>query len=194
MSSKKENIENSEETTENKEIAEEIIESKKDTEETTENTNDDKFEEIKIRKWLQIVLVIIAIIISVVLLWKTVMICKNVINNIQKSIEEEKEDWDKEFNNDEFRNKVKTDMFNGTFEFYAGTSTGNSLERFFDEIIKNNKTNKDHLISVTFDSNTTTNPDEITNLKKKLEDWTKYEVSLDYDENGYVISAKIEKY
>ena len=34
---------------------------------------------------------------------------------------------------------------------------------------------------------------EIKNTKKNFDDWTKYEISVDYDENGFVYKMTIEK-
>ena len=60
-----------------------------------------------------------------------------------------------------------------------------------DEVITNNKTN-DRKITVVYNDVKTSVPDEIKNLKKSLDSSNKYEVSLDYDDKGYVSTITIE--
>ena len=82
--------------------------------------------------------------------------------------------------------------FNDNYETYSGTKSKFSIEILLDDVITNNKTNKNLLITVIYHDTSTTNPDEIINIKHSLQDWTKYEVKLDYDNNGYVNKVTIE--
>lgn len=91
-----------------------------------------------------------------------------------------------------FKNTISKSAFNSKFESYSGTQSKFFIESLLDNAVTNNKTNKDLLVSVTYKDNTTTNPDEIVNIKHSLIDYTKYEIKLDYDENGYVNKIKIE--
>ncbi len=89
--------------------------------------------------------------------------------------------------------KNTSSSFNRIFEMYAGTKNGISAGWFLDEVITNNKTNKNHLLTVVFKNHNTTDPEEIKNIKKELDDWTNYEISLDYDEKGYANKVTIEE-
>lgn len=82
--------------------------------------------------------------------------------------------------------------FNNSFEFYNGTKTGHTVAILIDEITTNNKKNKVHLVTVEYKEISTTDPNEIKEIKKQLDDWTKYEVSFEYDEDGYIYKLIIE--
>lgn len=82
--------------------------------------------------------------------------------------------------------------YNSKFEAYSGTKTGNFVETLLELVVTNNKTKKDHLISVKYNQNETNVPDEIKGIKLKLEKLDEYEVTLDYDDNGYVNKVTIE--
>ena len=69
---------------------------------------------------------------------------------------------------------------------------GASVSSLLDEIITNNKKNKNHIITVIFGDLNSSNPNEIKNAKRNIESFNSYEVSLDYDKNGYVNTITIE--
>ena len=56
------------------------------------------------------------------------------------------------------------------------------------------KKNKDHTIKVIYKDITTSDAIELINLKKIIEDQNKYEVILDYDNNGYINQVTILDY
>ena len=82
--------------------------------------------------------------------------------------------------------------FNSTFEMYVGTEYGSSVGRLLDKIITNNKKDKNNQVKVEYKETLTKNPNEIQDLKKQFEEWTKYEVSFEYDDDGIIYLAKIE--
>lgn len=82
--------------------------------------------------------------------------------------------------------EVEIRGFNGPFEMYSGTQSVFFVESLLDKAVTNNKTEKEHIITVIYDDITTTVPDEIVSIKHSLEDDVEYEVSLDYDEDGFV--------
>ena len=90
------------------------------------------------------------------------------------------------------------DSFNNMHEFYAGTKGGNATGLEVDEIIKSNKKSSNHLIEVIFDGTSYgTDPDKIKEIKSMLKNFNgyklqNYEISVDYDENGYVNKVTIE--
>lgn len=144
-------------------------------------------DEVRPRKWLLVVLVIIAIIIVIILANKFVMDRKADKDNndggifgIFDNVEDIEEDFDKK-------------SFNSHYEFRTGTKRGSSVSSLLDDVITNNKTNKKHIIKVVFGEITTTDHNEIKNMKRKLDDFTDYEVSLDYDDNGWANKITIEE-
>lgn len=138
-------------------------------------------DDVRPRKWLLIVLIIVSIIIVIILANKIVM---------DKKAKKENEDNFFGIFGDVDINKSS---FNSTFEFDTGTKSGFFVSTTIDDIVTSNKTNKDHLITLVFDDVNTTDPTEIKNAKSKLEEWTDYEVSADYDNDGYINKITIEK-
>lgn len=90
------------------------------------------------------------------------------------------------------KDKVSKSSFNSKFEIRSGTKYKSSIEYLLDDVITNNKTNKDMLVAVIYKDNETTDPDTIIDIKHSLDKDKKYEVKLDYDEEGYVNKITIE--
>lgn len=149
--------------------------------------------ELKPRKWLLYVLILISIVIVVVLANK-IIADRQIKADDKNSIFDEFSDKINDIlNNNEQFDEIEKKSFNSTFEMYAGTEYGSSVSWLIDKIITNNKTNSEHIITVVFKGNSYTDNNEIRNIKKNLDDWTEYEVILDYDENGFVYLVTIEK-
>ena len=99
---------------------------------------------------------------------------------------------------EEYHENFSKDSFNSTFEMNQGTKSGMFAKSQVDNIIKNNKKDKEHLIEVIFDETSYgTDPSNISNVKNNLREFNgykfqEYEISLDYDDNGYVNKVTIE--
>lgn len=143
-------------------------------------------DDLKPRKWLLVVLIIVAIIIVIILGAKFVSDKDDKKNNGFLNL----------FNFSEIKDSFDKDSFNNSLNLYLGTNYGIQLGSLLDEVITNNKTNTEHLITVKFDDVSTTDPTEIKNIKMNygtgMSD--KYEVSAEYDENGYINEIAIEKH
>jgi len=83
--------------------------------------------------------------------------------------------------------------FNNQYEIYNGTETGSSVGRLIDEVITNNKKDKKHQITIKYKETKTQDSEKMKEIKKQLDDWSKYEVSFEYDENGFIYLATIEE-
>mgnify|MGYP004617204417 CR=1 FL=1 len=81
--------------------------------------------------------------------------------------------------------------FNAGLTSLQGTQSKFFLSRYLDNIITKNKTYSNHTITVTYNDITTTEEDEIIKIKHSLKDGCEYEVSVDYDANGYINRVKI---
>ena len=90
------------------------------------------------------------------------------------------------------QNNINVQAFNGLFELYNGTQSGFFVEKLLDQIVTNNKTKPDHIITVIYNNTMTAVPDEITNLKQNFNSTTEYEVSLDYDTEGFINKITIK--
>ena len=101
---------------------------------------------------------------------------------VSGQIEEQKEE-DKQ-------NEIK--HYNSKFDIYSGKQYGNFLDNLLENVINNNKTQKEHIITVKYNQNETNIPEEIKTIKSQLEKLDEYEVTLDYDDNGYVNKVTIE--
>lgn len=125
---------------------------------------------------------------------------KQEIKDKQKKAEEEakkrQEELEQKMKEEELEREK--DSFNNIHEFYAGTKGGNATGLEVDEIIKSNKKSSNHLIEVIFDGTSYgTDPDKIKEIKSMLKNFNgyklqNYEISVDYDENGYVNKVTIE--
>lgn len=104
---------------------------------------------------------------------------KEIVNG---QIEEQKEE-DKQ-------NEIK--QYNSKFDIYSGKQYGNFLDNLLENVINNNKTQKEHIITVKYNQKETNIPEEIKTIKSQLEKLDEYEVTLDYDDNGYVNKVTIE--
>lgn len=141
-------------------------------------------DEVRPRKWLLVILIVIAIGIIIFLL-------NGYVTN-KKSEEEEFFDLFGSFSDLFDMGDFDKSSFNNSFEFKTGTNMGASVSSLLDDVITNNKKNKKHIITVIFGELNSSNPNEIKNAKKNIETFTNYEISMDYDEDGYVNTVTIE--
>ena len=85
-----------------------------------------------------------------------------------------------------FETEFEKSSFNSKFEMYSVTKPKFHVSGLLDDIVTNNKKNSFHTITVVFGDNSTSDPNEIVNIKQSLKDYpTQYEVSFDYS-NGYI--------
>ncbi len=114
----------------------------------------------------------------------------------EEKIRKQQEEMEQEMEQEELERKKKS--FNSTFETYQGTEGGTVTGWQIDKVIQNNKTNNEHLVEVVFDGvSYGTDSDKIKEIKNSLRDFNGYkiqyyEISLDYDDNGYVNKVTIE--
>lgn len=160
--------------------------------------------EKKERKFILYIMIIIFVASSVTLIYRVGLSLKDKFDAI-------KEESNKHINNvnqqiQDVQNKIKKeqaqeeiDSFNRDFEVWVGTENIDGTSLQIDAVIKNNKKNSSHLIEVVFDGTSYgTDPSSIQSIKNSLSRWTAdnhiqyYEVSADYDNNGYINRVTIE--
>lgn len=173
--------------------------------ETKEDRNNKK--EDGDRKFILYILIIIFIASLAFLTYRVGTDIKAKKDEIKEELRKEKEKAEKE--EKEFKDKFNKDMeesdlkfdknsFNSNYTFYSGTQPGQSVSMLIDNIINKNKTEKDHLVELTFDNTSYgTDSDNIKQTKNMIQtfkgyDIQYYEVSMDYDDNGYVNKVTIE--
>lgn len=173
--------------------------------ETKEHKNNKK--EDGDRKFILYILIIIFIASLAFLTYRVGTDIKAKKDEIKEELRKEKEKAEKE--EKEFKDKFNKDMeesdlkfdknsFNSNYTFYSGTQPGQSVSMLIDNIINKNKTEKDHLVELTFDNTSYgTDSDNIKQTKNMIQtfkgyDIQYYEVSIDYDDNGYVNKVTIE--
>lgn len=176
-------------------------------------TKEDKKEDGD-RKFILYILIIIFIASLAFLTYRIGTDIKTKKDEIKEELRKEKEKAEKEQEEEEkkqqeLEDKIKKeqeeyhenfskDSFNSTFEINQGTKSGMFAKSQVDNIIKNNKKDKEHLIEVIFDGTSYgTDPSNISNVKNNLREFNgnkfqEYEISLDYDDNGYVNKVTIE--
>lgn len=173
--------------------------------ETKEDKNNKK--EDGDRKFILYILIIIFIASLALLAYRVGTDIKTKKDEIKEELRKEKEKAEKEekvfkdkFNKDMEESDLKFDKnsFNSNYTFYSGTQPGQSVSMLIDNIINKNKTEKDHLVELTFDNTSYgTDSDNIKQTKNMIQtfkgyDIQYYEVSMDYDDNGYVNKVTIE--
>lgn len=121
--------------------------------------------------------------------------------NIIKAAEDEYfEDDSDNFNNsmaeniiENSRKEMNISDFNDSLEIFNGTWMGIHISSLLDNIITINKT-KDRTVTVKYMETETQNESEIKNIKRNIEDFDKYEVTFEYDTDGFIYEAIIEKF
>lgn len=173
--------------------------------ETKEDKNNKKEDDN--RKFILYILIIIFIASLALLAYRVGTDIKTKKDEIKEELRKEKEKAEKE--EKEFKDKFNKDMeesdlkfdknsFNSNYTFYSGTQPGQNVSMLIDNIINKNKTEKDHLVELTFDNTSYgTDSDNIKQTKNMIQtfkgyDIQYYEVSMDYDDNGYVNKVTIE--
>lgn len=173
--------------------------------ETKEDRNNKK--EDGDRKFILYILIIIFIASLALLAYRVGTDIKAKKDEIKEELRKEKEKAEKE--EKEFKDKFNKDMeesdlkfdknsFNSNYTFYSGTQPGQNVSMLIDNIINKNKTEKDHLVELIFDNTSYgTDSDNIKQTKNMIQtfkgyDIQYYEVSMDYDDNGYVNKVTIE--
>ena len=176
-----------------------------DKAETKEDKNNKK--EDGDRKFILYILIIIFIASLALLAYRVGTDIKTKKDEIKEELRKEKEKAEKD--EKEFKDKFNKDMeesdlkfdknsFNSNYTFYSGTQPGQNVSMLIDNIINKNKTEKDHLVELTFDNTSYgTDSDNIKQTKNMIQtfkgyDIQYYEVSMDYDDNGYVNKVTIE--
>ena len=155
-------------------------------------------ESFKPRTWLLIVLIVIGLGIAVVLVDKVIKNRNERVDNIQSifktnkdKIQENSDKIDKQIDNiqnqiEKQRKDSEIKTFNSKLEMYAGTQWGTSVVTVIDMVITNNKKNKDHIITVSYNGVDTQDEEEIRNFKSNFETFTDYEIIYDYDDDGFI--------
>jgi DNA-directed RNA polymerase subunit RPC12/RpoP len=82
--------------------------------------------------------------------------------------------------------------FNTQFAFVSGTKYGSEIKIFLDVIVNSNKVNE-RKVSLIYKDEKTIDEDKIINIKHTLKDNEKYEVSTNYDNDGYINEIKVEE-
>lgn len=116
------------------------------------------------------------------------------VNQMNQQYEEQVNQMNQQHEENVNKQKDETNknMFNSPFTFSAGTQPTVHVKMILDNVIKSNKTNADHKIIFVYKGTETMDEQQIKNVKHSLKQFGEYEVSVDYDENGYVNKITLE--
>ena len=119
----------------------------------------------------------------------------NLFNSYEEQLKAEKEAEERLQNMTEeqlnqYEEENKKNLFNMKFNGDNGTKSAFLTKYILDDIIQSNKTH-DKLITLAIDGKETTDEAEIIEIKHSLDG--EYEVSIDYDDAGYINKIKIDK-
>lgn len=84
------------------------------------------------------------------------------------------------------------DKFNSSYEMNTGKTSGFFMTGTLDDVVTNNKTNKKHKIVVEYKDISSSKEDDIKQIRDSLSSSRYYDVSLDYDNSGYVNKITIK--
>lgn len=93
---------------------------------------------------------------------------------------------------DDFDKKFALDSFNNLFEMYSGKRMGASVISFLDKVITNNK-KEERKITIKYLETETQDESQIKSIRNQIDNFDDYDVTLDYDSDGFVYKATIEK-
>lgn len=149
-----------------------------------------------------IIIVIVAILAIILILVGIGAMVKGKIFNIFGNILEtskEKQNYASGLFNDVYEQANNTignimqQMFNSDLEHYYGEVRGTSVKNLIDDIAKSNGENPNKVITLKYNDIETSNTQEIRNVKDKINSDKVYEVSYEYDGEGYINKAIISK-
>ena len=116
------------------------------------------------------------------------------INNAINSFDDNFNNMNNEYIS-EIKNKSEVTKFNSSIELYSGTASKLFVETVLDNIVTSNKKN-DKKITVKYNNTQTKDAIQIKNIKKKIHSMSPYvsfDVSCEYDKDGYIYEVIIEK-
>ena len=94
----------------------------------------------------------------------------------------------------EMMSEFEVTRFNQVFKSnYFGSTNGFFMIGFIDNVIKSNEENPKHIITVSYEGTETSDANELRAMKKKFSNTVDYEVYYEYDENGLINKAIVEK-
>lgn len=118
----------------------------------------------------------------------------DITQNMQNEYEQNVEEMNKthQENVNKSNEKYEKNTHNMYFEMRTGTKATIFVESILDQIITSNKKSASHIVTLVYNDIVTTDETKIKEVKHSLEEWGEYEVSIEYDENGYVNKVILE--
>lgn len=118
-------------------------------------------------------------------------------SDAEKKAEEEKMKQELKEQAEQEMKKRDVQSFNFSFSLASGTKVKDSVEHTIDSIISSNKKNE-RKIALVYNGKSTTDESEIIKIKNSLPDYKghrfqEYEVSVDYDSDGYINKIIVKK-
>ena len=89
--------------------------------------------------------------------------------------------------------KQNVTAFNAKLEMYKGTQSAFFLESLLDHIVTAN-TKGEHIVVLVYNGDSETEPEDIVQIKRGLDDEAEYEVLFAYDGTGYINKCTITEY
>lgn len=111
---------------------------------------------------------------------------------IYTTFSETENEFETENESETAHDSFEVNSFNMPYENDAGKRSGFFIVRTLDDIVTNNKTNKSHIITVVYNDIKATDEKGIKEIRNMLSEDKDYDVSLSYDNNGYVNKFAIE--
>ena len=134
-----------------------------------------------------VLIIVIGFVFGFIMMFKATNVIKDTTNTIKDTMDDQINDMNNNDNElENMFNETEKQMFNANFETYSGTKNSTLVKLLLEKIVTNNKNNNEHIITVVYNARTSTAETIIMSIKHSLEDGKDYEISLDYDSNGFV--------
>lgn len=115
---------------------------------------------------------------------------QNMQNQYQQNVDKMNKEYQDRVNQN--REESEKRVHNMFFEARTGTKATIFVKSILDEINTINKKNTGHIVTLVYNNTTTTDETKIKDIKHSLEEWGEYEVSIEYDDAGYVNKVILE--
>ena len=112
------------------------------------------------------------------------------MNNMMENMNNIAENTDNMMNSS--TNKFNVSKFNAGLELFAGSANGMQVTNVLDKIITSNKT-QERKITVKYQTTETQDETEIKNIKRNFDTFDNCEITYEYDADGFINKAIVEK-
>lgn len=115
---------------------------------------------------------------------------RNTMNMNNESIVSENNDFQGDIDFDEVQESTNIKIFNSSIELYRGTQKGTAISFLLNDVLSNKLSKRS--IQIKYGETTTGDANEISEMSSQFDDFSDYDISFEYDDEGYINLITIE--